>query len=360
MEYAAHKIFLNIHSVVSQATISVKKRDTGRRLCIALMENGKPYFPTEECYAVFTAVKPDGNKLFNPTTIEQGLIWYDMTPQTTAAVGRMDCEVQLFGADDRLITSPRFTIIVDDILVDDGDEIQSETEVTALAALISETAEVKTEAENLVAEVEKKLADGEFVGEQGPVGPQGPQGEQGIQGEKGEQGEKGAQGETGEQGPKGDKGDKGDRGEQGEQGIQGIPGEKGEQGPKGDKGDTGEKGEKGDTGATGPQGPKGETGAQGEQGPQGEQGISGVYVGSGEMPEGYNVQIDPNGDAIADKENTGQLIYINQNGEFAVLKLGAGLSIIDGVLTLDGAVIATTTAVLGKAKLGTMVLGNRR
>jgi hypothetical protein len=26
-------------------------------------------------------------------------------------------------------------------------------------------------------------------------------------------------------------------------------------------------------------------------------GESGVYVGSGEMPEGYNVQIDPNGDA---------------------------------------------------------------
>lgn len=34
--------------------------------------------------------------------------------------------------------------------------------------------------------------------------------------------------------------------------------------------------------------------ARGEQGPQG---VSGVYVGSGEMPEGYNVQIDPEGEA---------------------------------------------------------------
>lgn len=32
-------------------------------------------------------------------------------------------------------------------------------------------------------------------------------------------------------------------------------------------------------------------------GPQGPQGVSGVYVGSGEMPEGYNVQIDPDGEA---------------------------------------------------------------
>lgn len=52
-------------------------------------------------------------------------------------------------------------------------------------------------------------------------------------------------------------------------------------GDKGDKGDRGEKGEKGDTGATGA---------------AGAQGVSGVYVGSGDMPAGYNVQIDPDGD----------------------------------------------------------------
>lgn len=46
------------------------------------------------------------------------------------------------------------------------------------------------------------------------------------------------------------------------------------------------KGDKGDIGPTGPQGP---------QGVQGEKGDSGVYVGTGDMPEGYNVQIDPSG-----------------------------------------------------------------
>ena len=33
------------------------------------------------------------------------------------------------------------------------------------------------------------------------------------------------------------------------------------------------------------------------KGPKGEDGKSGVYVGSGEMPDGYNIQIDPNGEA---------------------------------------------------------------
>lgn len=31
---------------------------------------------------------------------------------------------------------------------------------------------------------------------------------------------------------------------------------------------------------------------------QGEDGVSGVYVGSGDMPEGYNVQVDPNGEIL--------------------------------------------------------------
>ena len=45
----------------------------------------------------------------------------------------------------------------------------------------------------------------------------------------------------------------------------------------------------------GVKGDKGDTGAKGDKGDKGEQGISGVYVGTGDMPDGYNVQIDPNG-----------------------------------------------------------------
>ena len=39
----------------------------------------------------------------------------------------------------------------------------------------------------------------------------------------------------------------------------------------------------------------GPVGPRGEQGPPG---VSGVYVGSGDMPEGYNVQVDPNGEVL--------------------------------------------------------------
>ncbi len=97
----------------------------------------------------------------------------------------------------------------------------------------------------------------------------------------------------------------GAKGDTGAQGIQGIRGE------KGDKGDPftyedftleqlealkGAKGDKGDKGEQGVQGPQG---IQGAPGPKGDTGNSGVYIGSGEMPDGYNVQIDPNGEALA-------------------------------------------------------------
>ena len=53
------------------------------------------------------------------------------------------------------------------------------------------------------------------------------------------------------------------------------------------------------SGGGGTQGPPGPQGPQGEQGPPG---VSGVYVGSGEMPEGYNVQIDPEGEILTEAD----------------------------------------------------------
>lgn len=90
-------------------------------------------------------------------------------------------------------------------------------------------------------------------------------------------------------------------------------------GPTGPQGVQGEQGPQGATGATGPQGPAGPVNVltigsvtSGEVASatitgdapnqvlnlvlkQGEKGDSGVYVGTGDMPEGYNVQIDPSG-----------------------------------------------------------------
>ena len=50
---------------------------------------------------------------------------------------------------------------------------------------------------------------------------------------------------------------------------------------------------------------------------KGEKGVSGVYVGSGDMPEGYNVQIDPSGASCTTEELVSAVIAAlpKYNGE---------------------------------------------
>lgn len=178
MTNSIYKIALDLHEHGSHVSVKAKRGDTGRLLYITLMDGGRPYAITEESYAVFTARKPDGKILYNSCTVIGNTICYAFTPQTTAAVGRMACEIKLYGADDKLLTSASFSLLVEDTAYNEGDEVESEKEVEALTKLVSA-------ATTLIRDVEGKLASGALIGE------------------KGDQGEKGEKGNTGDRGPQG-------------------------------------------------------------------------------------------------------------------------------------------------------------
>lgn len=173
MTNSFYKISLDIHDHGSHVSLKAKKGDTGRLLYITLMDGGKPYVITKECRAVFTAKKADGKKLFNDCSIIGNTISYAFTPQTTSAVGKAECEIKLYGSDDKLLTSASFVLMVEDTVYNEGDEVESEKEVSALTALVSE-------ATTLIANVEDKLAKGELKGDKGEKGDQGERGPQGI------------------------------------------------------------------------------------------------------------------------------------------------------------------------------------
>ena len=188
MNNSIHRISLDVHDTGSQVSISAKKGDTARSLHITLTENGKPYRIAEGCSAVFYMKKPadingDRATVYNDCNIEGNLICYDILSANTENVGVADCEVTLIGKDGRVITSPHFTIVIDETLINE-DAVVGTNE---FSALVSATNEAKA----ITAEVEQKLANGEFVGEKGDKGDTGDRGEQGIQGEKGEKGDKG-------------------------------------------------------------------------------------------------------------------------------------------------------------------------
>lgn len=137
MNYTEHKITLDIHRPVSQVSLRVKKGDTRRRLQIHLAEKGCPYHISEDCYAVFSAIKPDGTQVFDNCTIENSTVTYNMTLHVTAVPGLVRCEIKLYGDDDGLLTSASFQIIVENSVCD-GEEIESSNEYDALTAIIVE------------------------------------------------------------------------------------------------------------------------------------------------------------------------------------------------------------------------------
>lgn len=174
MKLSTYRISLDIHKTASQNLIKVKKGDSGRKICVSLTETGKPYIITEDCTAVFRCKKPDGTVLFNSCNIENNIISCLITSQVVSSVGDVECEVTLYGSDKLQITSPNFVILVVPDLYSD-DEVESTNEFTALT-------EAMVSANALIAEVEQKLADGDFKGETGAPGEQGLPGENGADG----------------------------------------------------------------------------------------------------------------------------------------------------------------------------------
>ena len=118
---------------------------------------------------MFTARKPDGATVFNGCTLEDGAAVYVLTPQTTAVPGVLPCELRLYGPEEQLLTSPRFTLVVDPTVYREGDPVESAMEVTALTELLSNAAD-------MIRQVEERLATGEFRGEKGDKGDKGDPG----------------------------------------------------------------------------------------------------------------------------------------------------------------------------------------
>lgn len=212
MNYSNYRFTLDTQSNISQVSLPVRLLDTSRRLYISLTDGGSPYIIEDGCRAVFYARKADGKPIMNDCIIEKNTqIRYDLTQQTTACAGVVDCEVRLYGMDGKLITSPRFIMVVDERVVYDEDFPLSEAEQTVLDNIIlSETARANAEELRVAAEelrvsaeserskiheemnasikdakeisdaLEQKIAEGDYKGDKGDPGDIGPTGNSGV------------------------------------------------------------------------------------------------------------------------------------------------------------------------------------
>lgn len=149
MEYAIHRISLDIRSTKTQTNIRVKQADSCRKIYITLTEGGFPYHIAKDCSANFSAVKPDGNYIHNVCQIDGDTIIYTFTEQTVPVVGIMDCEISLYDGNKNRITSPHFNILVEE-RVYNGEEIVSSPEANVLDELIGRAEHAVAQAEGVV------------------------------------------------------------------------------------------------------------------------------------------------------------------------------------------------------------------
>ena len=149
MNYSDYRLTFDIHDIRSNIIVKVKRGDNTRRLCISLTEKGKVYQIADRCTAVFKGKKPDGKSLLNDCSIEDNTIYYVMGNNTTNAVGIVDSEVSLIGGDGKTITSPTFSIQVEDTPVHDDDVIDSTDEAGAFVSLVGRVTNVEERVSDL-------------------------------------------------------------------------------------------------------------------------------------------------------------------------------------------------------------------
>ena len=162
MNYSDYRFTLDVQIHQAQVSVPVTFGDSARRLCIGLTDGRKPYVIAEGCRAVFNAKKPDGNFIKNDCIIERNVILYEFTEQTTNSEGIVYCDITLYDADGKVLTSPQFTIVVDKRVVRNEEATPSSDEYTALDNIfIRETARVNAEA--LRVEAENSRVDAETL-----------------------------------------------------------------------------------------------------------------------------------------------------------------------------------------------------
>ena len=146
MNSSNYRFSLDIQLYQSQVSLPILLNDTARTLYISLTDGGVPYAIADGCRAVFVAKKPNGGSLTNDCIIEnESIIKYEFTAHTADVSGKHDCEIRLYGLDGRLITSPRFVMVVDGRVAYD-DEVISQSESTTIdGIIIAEMARVEAE-----------------------------------------------------------------------------------------------------------------------------------------------------------------------------------------------------------------------
>lgn len=132
MNNSTYRFTLDLQKHNSQMSIAVYKYDNAVTLYIGLTDGGKSYKIEPGCYAIFYGKRADGKALIHKCELKDSAELIYVFRNSTAYVGGVvDCQIRIYDGKDQLITAPRFTIMVeervideDDIKIEDNDALQ--------------------------------------------------------------------------------------------------------------------------------------------------------------------------------------------------------------------------------------------
>ena len=161
MKYAVSRIKLDLQDTSSPLTLSAKQGDSMREI-ICCFQVGNDTYPLDPgCAVVFTAEKPDGNRIFNECTVDGNFARYQFTAQTVSVLGAMKCEFKIYEdmSKPAKLTSPRFMINVEEPVFNDGDIPESSYEFNAISDIVRKTAIEYLENHPVITDKTLTLAD---------------------------------------------------------------------------------------------------------------------------------------------------------------------------------------------------------
>ena len=174
MNSSIYRFTLDMHSTQSQVSIPTTLGDTNRKLYINLTDGGNPYKIVDGCLAKLSIKRPTGSHLEAFCSIENNTaIVYDFSQHkdTATVAGIHDCDVSLYGLDEKVITAAKFMMVVSERVNTDADITLSDNDITAVDAMLVEEAKrqveeakrAKAEAERISVETERISAEEERI-----------------------------------------------------------------------------------------------------------------------------------------------------------------------------------------------------
>lgn len=158
MNSSNYRFTLDLHSTQSQVSIPASVGDTSRTLYISLSDGGSPYFIADGTLAMLSIKRPTETVLQEFCIIEGNAnIKYPFTDRTCVAEGIHDCQITLIDEEGMIIASPRFTMVVNDRVMN-TDTSLSDDDYTATDAILAKEAERQSAEEARRASFEEMMA----------------------------------------------------------------------------------------------------------------------------------------------------------------------------------------------------------